>query len=192
MTHFPTSFSVWPSLWPVCAHCHWAGAGKVSGWGWWPHCSLLSFNTSIMIRIRFHNGGHHRCHHTKSWIICPRCSAIWALMNHPPPSWCSFHPISHLRIYFAHLRGRKETYLLQESVRPSGLLAGRTLLLLHCTVGSTEGSVGASIPSVNRVIHLYKFLSMTFQFHNWLDTKINLGRNKYMNRSEYANLLKPG
>ena len=192
MTHFPTSFSVWPSLWPVCAHCHWAGAGKVSGWGWWPHCSLLSFNTSIMIRIRFHNGGHHRCHHTKSWIICPRCSAIWALMNHPPPSWCSFQPISHLRIYFAHLRGRKETYLLQESVRPSGLLAGRTLLLLHCTVGSTEGSVGASIPSVNRVIHLFKFLSMDLSVSQLIDTKINLGRNKYMNRSEYANLLKPG
>ena len=145
-----------------------------------------------MIRIRFHNGGHHRCHHTKSWIICPRCSAIWALMNHPPPSWCSFHSISHLRIYFAHLRGRKETYLLQESIRPSGLLAGGTLLLLHCTVGSTEGSVGASIPSVNRVIHLFKFLSMDLSVSQLIDTKINLGRNKYMNRSEYANLLKPG
>ena len=72
---------------------------------------VRSFNTSIMIRIEFHNGQQR-----KKWIIwrwlgsCPHPKTE---MNHPRDSWCSFQPISSCLSTHTS-RSDKWTYLQQQ------------------------------------------------------------------------------
>ena len=118
-------------LWPVCAHCHWAGAGKVSGWGWWPVTTLLT--------TEFQHFNHDKDRISQWWPPTPphkKLDHLPSLLRYLGSDESSSNILVQFPFYLAspHLLrtspGRKETYLLQESILPSGLLAGGTLL--HC------------------------------------------------------------